>query len=351
MPNTFAQSQTRRKRGNHSRKLTAANPKRGPSGFLLTCETGREVKCQREGTDLLLHYYNPAKIENSDVSHDESITLSLEEEISMLKKNKYGVNSDEENPFILYETGCRGTVFLMHKKKTCLDSEKEEISDKHLNKDETLIKSVSSKRQKNDVEVSTDSLLTSKKDNIEGCESKLNDKIDASSSRETSEPDKSIDKNCWNPVPLTERLFNDLLSNSASSPSSRFVVKVIPIQITCLTEIEAIKTAAKTCLKMYLLNNGTPNNKDENDSTAAGSMITTFEIKFHKRNCSHLRRDDVIKSIAGLLDENLFKVDLKNPEVTIWIEICRTLCGLSILRDVKKWKKFNLFTIRSKDED
>eukprot|EP00978_Attheya_sp_CCMP212_P003397 scaffold7003_cov60-Attheya_sp.AAC.1 len=37
----------------HSKK----NVRRGGPGILLTCETGREFKCQREGLEILRHYY------------------------------------------------------------------------------------------------------------------------------------------------------------------------------------------------------------------------------------------------------------------------------------------------------
>merc|ERR1719232_55173 len=109
--------QGRRKRNNHSGALTATKPKRGSPGFLLTCETGREVKCQREGIELLLYYYNSGGMELDHDCIEEKATLSLDEEISMLKKKKYSCSSDEKNPFTLYETGCRGIVFLMHNDK------------------------------------------------------------------------------------------------------------------------------------------------------------------------------------------------------------------------------------------
>ena len=40
--------------------------------------------------------------------------------------------------------------------------------------------------------------------------------------------------------------------------------------------------------------------------------------------------------------KELFRVDLTNPQYTIIIEICRTLCGMSVVSSATSFKKFNL---------
>ena len=70
------------------RKYGATNgrPKRGAPGMLLTCETGREQKCQREGLEIL-NFYLPtsdlattADNQKGQGEDDGTAKLSLEEE-------------------------------------------------------------------------------------------------------------------------------------------------------------------------------------------------------------------------------------------------------------------------------
>mmetsp|Transcript_12727 Transcript_12727/g.15600 ORF Transcript_12727/g.15600 Transcript_12727/m.15600 type:complete len:187 (-) Transcript_12727:146-706(-) len=117
--------------GGKKRFNSRNNPKRGPPGVLFYCETGRESKCLREGLEILNHYYSPnnEKVDDNTTSsakgdghgHDDADAdgnkedgttgekkMTLDEEIAMLKKNK------KNGPFRVYETGSRGTVFVMY---------------------------------------------------------------------------------------------------------------------------------------------------------------------------------------------------------------------------------------------
>ena len=72
-------------------------PRRGSPGVLLTCETGREQKCQREGLEILNHYHSVSVGDaasgdgTSDQEGDKgdkddtSKPLSLEEERHLLR--------------------------------------------------------------------------------------------------------------------------------------------------------------------------------------------------------------------------------------------------------------------------
>ena len=78
---------------------TKRNPKRGPPGILLTCETGREFKCRNEGLDIINHYFAG---ENGDNDEKDETSLSLEEELKMLKSRNKKSGSSR---FDVYETG------------------------------------------------------------------------------------------------------------------------------------------------------------------------------------------------------------------------------------------------------
>ena len=148
--------------------------RRGPPAIFITCEVGRERKCQREAIELIHHYYynnssghvddaSLTKNEKDDYTQqqqmqeeEEEPTLSLEEELAMLRKGaapeevlSYFSNTNDNNkesnskrprhtsttnvagteqqkrqktsssnssmksPFIIYDTGMRGTVCIV----------------------------------------------------------------------------------------------------------------------------------------------------------------------------------------------------------------------------------------------
>lgn len=109
-------------------------------------------------------------------------------------------------------------------------------------------------------------------------------------------------------------------------------------------------------------------------SSSNVDKVITFKVDFKRRNCSHLSRDQVIdalmpivvgdvkvaeggKESAGCVDTNngkvkkvseknnaicQFSVDLTDPDISIRVEVCKTLCGISILPRENWHKNFNL---------
>ncbi|TTE81776.1 THUMP domain-containing protein 1 [Bagarius yarrelli] len=70
----------------------------------------------------------------------------------------------------------------------------------------------------------------------------------------------------------------------------------------------------------------------------------SYQICFKSRNNSQSKRDDVIKSIAGLVNRlnPKNKVDLTDPELSIIIEVIKSVCCVSVIRDYKRFRKYNL---------
>lgn len=118
-------------------------PRRGPPAIFVSCESGRERKCQREALELLHHYYylsrpsiqTEGQLEDKPPAAEK--TLTLEEELTMLRKGAAAeeVLSYEQNakrprtatannasrkqitamksPFSVYDTGMRGMVCIL----------------------------------------------------------------------------------------------------------------------------------------------------------------------------------------------------------------------------------------------
>ena len=147
----------------HAGPPARAAPRRGPPAIFVSCEAGRERKCQREAMELIHHYYyasQPAVMVQEDeaaqcddgekassakrgvvvASYDvqEGQSLSLEEELAMLRRGaaaeevlSYEPNSKRprtaasttnatseqissmKSPFSVYDTGMRGMVCIL----------------------------------------------------------------------------------------------------------------------------------------------------------------------------------------------------------------------------------------------
>ncbi|KAK1745325.1 hypothetical protein QTG54_004616 [Skeletonema marinoi] len=139
----------KRKFGSGKGSPYAATSRRGPPAIFVTCESGREKKCQREALELMHHYYylsRQAQDEENDTTikqtqnldikgvnatDDDAVTnneeqkqqqqeekpLSLEEELSLLRKGvmaeevlTYERNSKRQKE---YESGVRGMICIL----------------------------------------------------------------------------------------------------------------------------------------------------------------------------------------------------------------------------------------------
>jgi tRNA acetyltransferase TAN1 len=331
----------------NKRKWWAANsrPKRGAPGVLLTCETGRERKCQREGLDILNYYLNAsgnAGMSVSDSSQhrqdqeedDAPTTLSLEEELKLLKSKK---DPSESSGFGEYDTSCRGTVFVLCTLANCslIPTIQTEYM---LSKKNTRKISLSGSQTLSD----NNSNQIRKNSGDEPNEKNQSDKIEKETSKRSESPSVSPttdqkkdnatpliqEATPWDPISTVRTILSDIDSDlNKEAPRSRFVTRMIPIQATCFASSEELKLTCSEVLKRYF----SPTTK-------------TFAIVFKRRNCSNLNRNLVIKIVGDEMSE-LFpdcKVKLVKPEATILVEVCGTLCGMSVVENIQTYRNFNL---------
>jgi hypothetical protein len=384
------------------------NPKRGGPGFLLCCETGREFKCQREALDILNYYYFQTAITTStkqqvngaqDAIHSKECKkeLSMEEEIALLKS---GVSADVllndkernqnqtrttkyKNPFQPYDTGCRGTVFLMYNQSK-YDHDQKASANKTNNSDLVEDKKASESKTNDsdhvEDEIEDKKASENKTHDSDHIEDKIEDKkrslneVDNNTVCNTGRTKKQKHENGrdftstesklikWDPLVTARSVINDVLQNRSSAPSSRFVTRMIPIQLTCFANMEEIILTSRKLIKQHLLPFGIKAKNDKKERP-------TFKIDFKRRICSSIKRDEVISAVADSIQlltdeywsdcakdelseaqtkqgESLFRVDLNNAEYTVMIETCRTLVGMSVVKDAKWFRNFNLTIIK-----
>lgn len=333
-------------KSNNRRKWAAINrrPKRGAPGMLLTCETGRERKCQREGIDILNHYLTtpdvatPSDHDSKEEGGEKTTALSLEEELKLLKSKK---GSSESSSFGVYETSCRGTVFVLCTLSNCNlipNIQTEYMLSKKNNTTSEVSKSESPTLSDDDGndDGNDDCDESNKKIKSETVGSETVKTDDAPSTSLTSTEPENNDATTpliqetppWDPISTVRTIMSDIDNDSnKAAPRSRFVTRMIPMQATFFASPEELELTCSEVLKKFV-----------------AKTAKTFGIVFKRRNCSNLNRNLVIKIVGESMRKQFpdCTVDLDKPDATILVETCGTLCGMSVIEKFKDCRKFNL---------
>jgi tRNA acetyltransferase TAN1 len=318
-------SGNKRKYHDRSGRKWVKNPKRGGPGVLLTCETGRDPKCRREGLDILNHYVSNDKISDKE---EDSSSLSLEEELKVLKAKKR--DSGFSN-FGVYDVGIRGNVVVLCTMPDCnlippIQVEKDLSSDKKTKDD-----SGDDEEENEQPEA--------KKPRKDADEDIAEEKSETEQKEETTVPPEGgavVSDPPWDPISTVRRIMTDLEQNSSKAPSSRFVTRMIPMQATCFASAEELQLTSKALLDKYL-----------------PRTTKTFAVAARKRNCGNLKTNQIIETVATLVFESIpeCKVKLENPDVTIVVEVCKTLCGVSVVPRCDEFRNFNLVMAREENKE
>lgn len=130
------------------------------------------------------------------------------------------------------------------------------------------------------------------------------------------------------PVKLAEKIMIDL--QESKQKKTRFLLRLVPVEMTCKAYIKDIEKAIEPILEKYF--------KTE---------ARTFSIIFNHRNNDNLSKDELIKVVADKVTSLRadHKVNLKEAELSIIIEIIRNIALLSVVPNFFKFKKYNLHSI------
>ena len=367
---------------------TSSGP--GASGFLLTCERGREVKCEREGLEILRHYLrrsgavpetnNDIQVPTGGDSEPKALSqngavglgnggtsesgglsssgksVSLEEELTALRrKNKQSrIKSSTQSisdgmNLVVCETGCKGLVMVLHKRPNTNSSDYSENVKGCDESNATKRKNV--RKRKHDKDVTPSPTMSNSQNAVTTTDSSgepHSKRVKESPSAEDLPcPEKRISNvpdddettssflESFDPVDIVESIIREASPDFSKSmgklvslpPSSRFVTRIIPLQATCVASIEEIESTTRILLRRFF--------RRDTASAEKKETKTTFGIFVKRRNCSHLSSQKIIEALASNVIAQLapsWKVNLKDPEVKLWIEVCRTKVGISVFR-------------------
>lgn len=135
----------------------------------------------------------------------------------------------------------------------------------------------------------------------------------------------------------SDKLVHHILSDlhTTKKKKSRVILRMLPVTGTCRAFQDDMVKYLTTYLEPWFK---TPN-------------CATYQIAFKARNSSHNKRDEIIKSVAGLVGKlnPKNKVDLTNPELTVIVEVIKAVCCISVVKDYTLYRKYNVQEVVKED--
>ncbi|KAK4179712.1 hypothetical protein QBC36DRAFT_63471 [Triangularia setosa] len=192
------------------------------------------------------------------------------------------------------------------------------------------------------------------------------------------------------PVAFVRRIVEDARSASETGQMKcRYVNRLTPVSVTGKATEQGLEAVAREALAPFFDLSGKKAGVEQSKEPAAkpateikggndaadmkpseaGSDKTsdeaaqpaekgfTFAIRPSVRNNSSLKRDIVINTIAGLINDERHKVNLTSPDKVILVDVYQKVCGISVVDgDWEELKRYNLTELYgqgqgSKDKD
>ncbi|KAI5983374.1 hypothetical protein EDD15DRAFT_1894161 [Pisolithus albus] len=121
---------------------------------------------------------------------------------------------------------------------------------------------------------------------------------------------------------------------------TKYTHRLTPVSGTCYPGLPEIHSLCHRVFAPFFAENG------------GGDPPRThkYKIELRIRNHSTLTRMEVIQEIAKCVPES-YTVDLDDPEVFILVEIFKSVCGVSILKDFYRLQKFNVMALANEKSE
>ncbi|XP_022154313.1 THUMP domain-containing protein 1 [Momordica charantia] len=134
--------------------------------------------------------------------------------------------------------------------------------------------------------------------------------------------------------PGPEDVVKHMMTSIASTRKhiSRFILRVLPIEVACYASVEEISRAIKPLI--------------EKNFPVESESPVKFAVLYEARANSGIDRATIINTVAKCVPEP-HKVDLNNPEKTIVVEIVKTICLIGVVERYKELSKYNLRQLTS----
>lgn len=138
------------------------------------------------------------------------------------------------------------------------------------------------------------------------------------------------------PAVVAHDIFTEIIEKQEQK--ARYALRMVPIQVTCKTNMDSIKKAAETLFKSYF-------------ETEFGVGLR-YEALCKVRNNSKMSKYQIVPAFKNIIQEMnpLHLLTHENPDLVIVIEIIRNICCLSVVKDYHTFRKYNLHEVlKTKD--
>lgn len=239
------------------------------------------------------------------------------------KNKQFFVKQARKGPRNFIEVGDKG--FLV----TCNFRERDSIRECYM-----LLNEYHNKSNKQESGVKAEAVKTEEAD--DDIESQLKDQIAKTKQevKDRAQNFNSVDTGVQNlifikttipdPVKLGTEIIRDLAESKKKK--TKVTLRFLPIETVCKANIADIKSAGDKLFDKHF------------------TEPTTFGINFNKRFNNDVSREEVIKELADIVSQKneANKVNLKEPQKSIIVEIIKGHCLLTVVNDFLKLKKYNV---------
>ncbi|KAG4987420.1 THUMP domain-containing protein 1 [Glycine max] len=344
----------------------------GVQGFFITCDGGREHQASREALNILDSFYEEL-VDGEHSSVKELPSKPLNKKITFADSDSSSSDDDDDDD---EEEEVQEGDEEKGDKKPKLDTSNDdntshddgvpEKSDPH-KVDEPHTQEVD---ETCDNKGANDNLKTTKgtadglpavkqccKTNVPACnfsdkvEQKSIDKLIEEEFKELGDKNKrcfvKLDSGCNGVVFVQMRkkdgdrspkdIVHRIVTSAASTGKhmSRFILRILPIEIACYASKEEISRAIKPLVEQYF--------------PVETQNPHKFAVLYEARANTGVDRMEIIDAVAKSVP-GPHKVDLKNPDKTIVVEIARTVCLIGVIEKYKELSKYNLRQLTSRKD-
>ncbi|KAJ8770937.1 hypothetical protein K2173_022109 [Erythroxylum novogranatense] len=327
----------------------------GVQGFFITCDGGRERQASFEAINVIESFYEElvssmgTNVKISQVSNkplNKKITFTYSDDEEEEEEGKEGlaeeVNSEKEEE----KGGSKCENKLDGAENAC----PEKNTGKMTQDDEQHGKSHGNLPNESEPPIKKQCIdySATKSGALDQVEEKSIDKLIEEELRDLGDKNKrrfmNIDSGCNGVVfvqmrkrdgdPSPKDIVQYMMTSAASTRKhmSRFILRVLPIEISCYASEEEITRAIAPIVEKYFP-------VDARDSQK-------FAVLYEARANTGIDRMKIINAVAKSVPAP-HKVDLNNPDTTIVVEIVKTVCLVGVVEKYKELAKYNLRQLTS----
>nr|XP_004250910.1 THUMP domain-containing protein 1 homolog [Solanum lycopersicum] len=364
-----------RYRPNNKSVKKGAYPLRpGVQGFYITCDGGRERQASQEAVNVIDSFYeelvqginsNLGQVELSEKPVNKKTVFKYSDSSSSEDEDEDGENGNDED-----QTKKETSKIEQHQEKTddeidSLKTGESEPENKDNNSTELIQGNTENKEElentleKKDIEVGEPPAKRQcvEKEAAEAgniafgkTEEKSIDRLIDAELAELGDKSKRrfsyLDTGCNGVVfvhmskkdgdPIPKEIVQHMLSSLALTKKhvSRFILRVLPVEVTCYASEEEIVKAITPLITKYL--------------PAESDTPKKFAVLYESRANTGINKMKIIDAVAKSVPSP-HKVDLSNPEINIVVQIVKTVCLLGVVEKYKELSKYNLRQLTSKN--